>query len=274
MLTQREKDQLQESEHAAGVSLDIRDYNGPLDLLSHLIDERRADLDNLPIAEICSQYFAVLKASEAAGMDMDLASEFVLMGSTLLQIKSLLLLPEQKSAEPNEGPDPRAELVLRIMAYRRIKVLAEEIQGRMESWGSLPLKPAETPESLGIELSVVEDRLDRDKLMLAIRQLGERNAYRFGAANKRIRRILKRERFSVKEKMSQIIAKLKEKKHAFFHEFFPQGKSPIAERVSAFLAVLELLHSHSIEAVQSGPFAVILLRLIPSAKKEGEDHGQ
>lgn len=274
MWTETENNQLQEGDPAVGISLDIRDYNGPLDLLSHLIDERRADLDNLPIAEICSQYFEVLKASEAAGIDMDLASEFVLMGSTLLQIKSLLLLPEQKTPDLNEGPDPRAELVLRIMAYRRIKILAEEIQGRMDSWGSLPLKPAETPESLGIELSVVEDRLDPDILMLAIRQLAERNAYRFGAANRRIRRILKRERFSVKEKMSQIVAKLGEKKHAFFHEFFPQGKSPVAERVSAFLAVLELLHSHSIEAVQTGPFAVILLRLIPSAIKEGENDGQ
>lgn len=274
MWTETEKDQFQEGEPSVGISLDIRDYNGPLDLLSHLIDERRADLDNLPIAEICSQYFDILNASEAAGIDMDLASEFVLMGSTLLQIKSLLLLPEQKTADLNEGPDPRAELVLRIMAYRRIKILAEEIQGRMESWGGLPLKPAETPESLGIELSVVEDRLDPDKLMLAIRQLGERNAYRFGAANRRIRRILKRERFSVKEKMNQIIAKLGEKKHAFFNEFFPQGKSPVAERVSAFLAVLELLHAHSIEAVQTGPFAVILLRLIPAAKKEGGNDGQ
>lgn len=241
---------------------DIRQYDGPLDLLSHLIEENRADIQDLPIAEITGQYLEILEASSRAGIDMELASEFILMGSTLLQIKSLLLLPERSKEEAGEGPDPREELVLRLMAYRRIKLLAGELEKRFAAYGFSLMKPAETPERLGIEVEMVRDACELDKFEQAVTALANRNALRFGEKNMRIKRLLKREKFSVREKMSQIMDWLRTEKRFFFGELFSADKSPRAERVSAFLAVLELLRENKIKAEQKAPFAVILLERV------------
>ena len=101
-------------------------FEGPLDLLLHLIREHRVDIADIPIVQITDQYLAYLRAMEA--MNLNVAGEFLLMAATLLEIKSRMLLPKPpRIEEAEEGMDPRLELVQRLQDYQRYKVFIETL---------------------------------------------------------------------------------------------------------------------------------------------------
>lgn len=101
-------------------------FEGPLDLLLHLIREHRVDIADIPILQITDQYLAYLRAMEA--MNLNVAGEFLLMAATLLEIKSRMLLPKPPRPEETDGGgDPRAELVRRLEEYRRYQILVETL---------------------------------------------------------------------------------------------------------------------------------------------------
>ncbi len=103
-------------------------FEGPLDLLLHLIREHRVDIADIPILQITDQYLAYLRAMEA--MNLNVAGEFLLMAATLLEIKSRMLLPKPPRAEDaEEGEDPRLELVRRLEDYQRYKLFIETLAG-------------------------------------------------------------------------------------------------------------------------------------------------
>lgn len=255
----------------------IQDFNGPLDLLNYIIEERKADLFNLPIAEIADQYMHLLHHSEDTQINMELASEFLLMGATLLQIKTAMLLPEKVSESSEEGHDPRDELVLRLMAYRRMKILANELEAQLSARQKYYLKPPETPARLGIRGEWISDPPDLRKLEDAIKLLQERNALRLGEARRKMFHFIQRERFSVKNKVKEILNRLRREVRFFFNELFPIATCGKAERVSAFLAMLELIRENRISAFQEKPFGVILLEKSGPVRKtatEEHEHGQ
>ena len=97
-------------------------FNGPLELLMHLIEKNKIDIYDIPIAELTRQYLDYLEAMRE--MDMEVTSAFLVMAATLLQIKSRMMLPKKK-AEENEEEDPRQELVERLLEYRRFKEVSE-----------------------------------------------------------------------------------------------------------------------------------------------------
>ena len=101
-------------------------FEGPLDLLLHLIREHRVDIADIPIVQITDQYLAYLRAMEA--MNLNVAGEFLLVAATLLEIKSRMLLPKPpRIEEAEEGTDPRLELVQRLQDYQRYKVFIETL---------------------------------------------------------------------------------------------------------------------------------------------------
>lgn len=114
------------------MSLDIKlqKFEGPLDLLLHLIREHKMDIYDIPIAEITKQYIDYLDQMEE--MNLDIAGEFLLMASTLTYIKSRLLLPQESKGDifDDEGADPRAELVRRLLEYQRFKEVADGLKMR------------------------------------------------------------------------------------------------------------------------------------------------
>ncbi len=238
------------------ISYDIRQYASPLALLDHIIRDKQADLFDLPIAEITSQYLAVIEENSQAGLDMDLASEFVVMASTLMQIKTSMLLPRRPQAEAEAGP--MDELILQLMAYRRMKTLAEDLENRYELYGGTVQREALLPSQLGLELEVVEDPLKADRVWTAAENLAAINAQRYNQQNLRIKRLLKPERFTIKDAVRRLFKEFRSKSRVFFHELFPseQGRG---EKVSGFLAVLELVNTNRLEARQDKAFGPITL---------------
>ena len=236
----------------------IEEFTGPLDLLDHIIQSRRADLSNLPISEICDQYMEHLEAVEEENEQMDFASEFVLMGATLLQIKTAMLLPRRENAEEEED-DPRDELVLKLMAYRRVKALAESLEEKLEGKAKIFIRGPELPNHFGIQVETVQDEVSVDKLKEAIRNLSARNAERFSDEQRKAFAFVKRDRFSVKDKLKEILGRVKRETRVFFHELFPSFRCSKAERVTAFLGLLELLKTNQVSVRQEDSFAVILI---------------
>lgn len=110
-------------------------FEGPLDLLLHLITTKEVDIYDIPIATITEEYLRYLAQMEE--LDLDVAGEFIVMAATLIHIKSKMLLPEEETGEEGEEPDPRAELVARLVEYKRYKEAAEALATSEEIFSRL-----------------------------------------------------------------------------------------------------------------------------------------
>ncbi|MCK9252689.1 MAG: segregation/condensation protein A [Eubacteriales bacterium] len=237
--------------------LKISQFEGPLDLLIHLIEKNKVDIYDIPIAEITDQYLTYLDGLDE--LDMDLASDFLLMASTLLHIKSRLLLPGRSQSETPDEADPREELVLKLLEYRRCKTLAAELKTRHERYREARLKLPEPPGRLGLNLLAEPGRLNWDLFLEACQHLARQNRSRYQDQREKMTHILKRDKVSLKETMRQIVLAIVKKTRVFFNELFPDRLTTRTERVTAFLAVLELLRLNRIFVRQDRPFDVMLI---------------
>jgi len=223
--------------------LKIRQFEGPLDLLFHLIEKNDIDIYDIPIAEITDQYLVFLK-------DMD----------TLIHIKSRMLLPDRKAMQAaEEGEDLREELVIRLLQYRRCKTLAQELRGRYGQYSNCMTRLPSTPASLGIRIKDPPQEFDPDSFQKAITGVCARNEMRFADLSAKITHILKRDKVSVRDKMKIVWQKIVHSGRIFFHEIFPSQTTSKIEKIVGFMAVLELLRGNQITAEQERPFDVILL---------------
>ncbi len=129
------------------LSVKLDAFEGPLDLLLHLIEKNKVDIYDIPIAEITDQYLAYVAQMQET--DLDIMSDFLVMAATLLRIKSQMLLPEEPEEE-GEEEDPRTELVNRLLAYKMCKFMAEELKAREEDASLMlyrgPVLPDEVKE--------------------------------------------------------------------------------------------------------------------------------
>lgn len=250
-----------------GPELHIGSFAGPLDLLCHLIEKNKIDIYDIPISFITTQYMAYMENLDV--LDMDLVSDFLLMASTLLQIKSAMLLPLLRPAEENDEEDPRDELVFKLLAYRRARLLASEIARRQQLWTGAAFHLPETAKRLGIDVKVeaIGKELDFDKFLLGAERVGTRNRARYQDLASKMSQILQREKVSLRDKLSGIWSSLKRKGKLYFTELFPYGASK-QEKVVGFLAVLELLKSNRIYAKQDHPGDVIELSYNPESDAE------
>ena len=226
------------------LSLKLSAFEGPLDLLMHLIEKDKIDIYDIPIVSITEQYISYLR--NLSEFDMEIASEFLVMAATLLQIKSRMLLPKAPVADEEEETDPRQQLVEMLVEYRRIKQLA----------ASLLLMKDEA------------DRYFQRRPMFA--DVCERvlPSYSVGALLKALASMVNSENkpaayiepqaFSVQEKMAAILKRLQKKPQGFLlNELFVSGIP--GEKVAAFLGVLELLKMGMITINQSAQFAPIYI---------------
>ena len=111
-----------------GIPVKLEAFEGPLDLLLHLIDKNKINIYDIPIVMITEQYMEYISAMESK--DMDIMSEFLVMAATLLNIKSKMLLPKVETLEEEEGEDPRKELVERLLEYKMYKYMSYELKDR------------------------------------------------------------------------------------------------------------------------------------------------
>lgn len=235
----------------------LRKFEGPLDLLFHLIEKNDIDIYDIPIAEVTDQYMEYL--DKMSSLDMEVASEFLLMAATLVHIKSRMLLPDRNVSEDSSEPDPREELVVKLLEYRRCKMLASDLKDRYRDYSKCVYRLPQTASSLGIKVENIPAPVDEDALNKGIDDVCKRNKVRFADIASRITHILKRDKFSIRDKIRFVWDSIKGKGKVFFHELFPSHKVEKMDRIVGFLAVLELLRGDQIKAEQEKPFDVIMI---------------
>ena len=226
----------------ANLSIKVQDFEGPLDLLIHLIEKEKIDIYDIPIVAVTEQYIEYLQAMTE--FDIEIASEFLLMAATLLQIKSRMLLPKQTAETV-----PRQLLVEMLVEYRRIKVCASNL-------AELKLQAERCRYRLPLLSGFVERSLkqyEAAELISAMLTLlsvkTENTAY------------IERQEFNVQDKMNEIVHMLSQHLNGVeFAKVFSRTGSR-SEKVASFLAVLELLKLGVVTINQTVAFAPIYIFL-------------
>lgn len=232
---------------STSVKLEI--FEGPLDLLLHLIKKNEVSITDIPIATITEQYLATLELMQT--MNLDVAGEFLVMAATLIHIKSRMLLPAgEDEEEGDEGEDPRAELVRRLLEYQRFKEAAEELQSReilgRDVFARIPDSPEHNP-------TVVIEQPSLFDLISALRQILER------FPEERVHEVVL-ERVSVREKMNLLLDSLHQRGRVIFQDLFETATSRL-EVVMTFLAMLELVKIRAIRISQEEGMGPIMIEL-------------
>jgi segregation and condensation protein A len=238
------------------VKLEI--FEGPLDLLIHLIHKNEVDIFDIPIAVITDQYLEYLDIMKA--LNINIAGDFFLMASTLIHIKSRMLLPESKE---DEEEDPRMEITRPLLEYMRLKEMAEELSDReiLDRDVFARQIPPDFQDQIGDEGPQLDVNLFQ--LMDAFKRIVDQ---KLPGVQLRIQL----EEWSVKEKMELIMDCLKHKGPMFFNEIFSENKT-ISEFIATFLALLELVHIGLVKLFQPSPEMDI--QLTPSFDENGENGG-
>ena len=223
-------------------------FEGPLDLLLHLIKINEIDISDIPIATITDQYLEYLDLLRA--LDINVAGEFLVMASTLMHIKSKILLPK-KEDYLEEIEDPREELVRSLTEYMQLKDAANELASRDILYRDVFKR--------GIERNSGEEDIATTKVTL----YDLMDAFKKVIRKKHPGIILKfsAETWSVKKKMVEIIRILKEKKNLLLGDLFSAMES-ISEMIATFLALLELVRTGFINVFQIKEDSDIMLETI------------
>lgn len=238
------------------LSFKVAAFEGPLDLLLHLISKNKVNIYDIPIAEITDQYLEYIDAMRE--LDMDVGGEFLVMASQLLLIKSRMLLP----VENEEEEDPRLELADRLEEYRRYKLISEEMEQLSHFADNLVFKESEPLDFPKIKIE--NKSLEVDKLYSAFMTVLERGRIRASLEPKSFRRVIGRTNYSVREASNRIIHLIAENDTVEFEDLF-EGMYYRGEMVAAFLAVLELMKENYI-SVEEVDGKLYCLR----GEKEGE----
>jgi len=246
----------------------LENFEGPLDLLLHLIRQNEMSIYDIPIAQITEQYLAAIQ--DLAAVDIDRASEFLVMAATLLGIKARMLLPKPPKAllEPeveDEGEDPRAELVRQLVAYSQFKQVAEMLRGREQEMFKIHMRGLFIEEPSGprpLEGVTLADLVKAFQEVL-------REEWNW--------REVPREEIPLREKIREVSFLVARSPGGVrFRDLLTRGRSRL-EVVVTFLAVLELMRQRLITAVQNKLFGEILLcraepGLSAAAPAEGEGY--
>lgn len=227
----------------------IENFEGPLDLLLHLIKKNEMDIYDIPIAGITAQYLTYIDAMK--NLNLDVAGEFVLMAATLLHIKSRLLLPSTEDEEPEEEEeDPRAELVRKLLEYQKYKEAAVTLDampllGREIFARTFPPAELEGPDDCGFEAVGLYDLVEAFRSVL--RESPPESFHEIDA-----------ERLSVTERVNGILSLLTGRESLSFMELF-SGRPDRHEVVVTFLATLELVRLKLVRLIQNSRFGAIWL---------------
>jgi segregation and condensation protein A len=221
-------------------------FEGPLDLLLYLIRRQNLDILEIPIAEITRQYVEYIEVMKE--LQLELAGEYLLMAAMLAEIKSRMLLPKPLDADEEEA-DPRAELIRRLQEYERFKQAAGQID-------NLPRLERDVHQAIAepVEKPVVTrlPDLTLKELLLAFKDVLSR-------AEMLAHFHVRREPLSVRQRMSEVLAKVQTVGFTEFRQLFDVSEGRMGVTVT-FLALLELLKESLIELVQNEPFAPIHVR--------------
>lgn len=226
------------------LTLKLPVFEGPLDLLIHLIKKAQVDIYDIPIATITEQYLDYLFAAQE--LDMELASEFLVMAATLLSIKARMLLPcppKEETGEEEPGIDPRQELVEQLLEYRRYKEAAAMLSERQELWMNTFEREGDDPSIFFPQILPPLHGVELSSLFFIFHQL----LTRAGPEEPKVREIA-RERVTVQDKIRFLLALLQKERRGVSFVGLCDGVDR-GEIVVTFLAVLELMKMRRIQVI-------------------------
>jgi len=242
--------------HALEVFLEA--FEGPLDLLLYLIRRQNIDILDIPIVEITRQYVQYIEMMNE--LQFELAGEYLLMAATLAEIKSRMLLPRSQVEADEEEDDPRAELVRRLLEYERFKQAAEDLDSLERLERDNVIAAVDAPE---IPRVTKLPDLALKEVLLAFQDVLRRTEM---FAHHHVRR----ERLSVRERMTQVLLALEGERYRSFVELFDPTEGRIGVTVT-FLAILELVKESLVDLVQAEPFGPIHVRAANGNKAASEE---
>ena len=245
------------------ISYRLQNFEGPLDLLLHLIEVNKVDIYDIPIAQITDQYLEYIGRMEIH--DMETASDFLVMASELLRIKSKMLLPAQKSEEEEESGDPREELTRRLIEYKMYKYLARILKGQGLAAGRCCYKETTMPPDITyspepVDLEQLVGGLDISRLQEIFSQVMQRSADRIDPVRSRFGKI-EEEPVDFAERSRQIRKLVRtKKKDLSFRRLLDSGSSK-EEVIVTFLVVLEMMKDGTVHTRQDRIFDDILIEV-------------
>ena len=244
------------------LTVKLQVFEGPLDLLLHLIEKNKVDIYDIPIVTITDQYLEYVRQMEHD--DMNVTSEFLVMAATLLDIKSRMLLPRDEDEDSEEG-DPRDELVRRLLEYKMFKYMSEELREKNRHAGFTYFKPQDLPAEVRSYVpplnyeELIGDRTAQS-LQDVFRDVLKRKKSRVDPIRSGFGKI-QREEISVADKQLYVRAYLENHPHADFREMLELENSR-EEIIVTFLVILELMKSQKIRITQDEAFGRIWIDLV------------
>lgn len=236
------------------IAFKIDEFEGPLDLLLHLIKENKMDIMNIEIELITKQYMDYLALQEK--MNLEIASEYLVLASELLEIKSKLLLPNQKNEEDEEvEDDPREELVNRLLEYQNYKEITKLLHERESLRREIYTKAPENIKNYIDEVKEISVDVSLDDLMLAFKRYLERQK-----ENQPLKTKVTVNEISVSSRRHDIKRLLRLKRRVSFFELFPVVTKEYV--VATFLAVLEMAKSGELVITQKATFDEIICEVV------------
>ena len=235
----------------------INDFEGPLDLLLHLIKESKMDIMNIEIEKITAQYMNYINSQEK--MNLEVSSEYLVLASELLEIKSKMLLPRVKSEDcEDEENDPREELVNRLLEYQAYKDITKVLQEKELLRKEIYTKIPENVSNYVDEVHEIHADVTLDDLVNALKKYYQRKL-----ESKPLKTKVTVNEISVSSRRSDIKSILKDKKCVSFFELFPIVSKDYI--VATFLAVLEMAKSRELIIKQDRAFEDIVCEVVESA---------
>ena len=252
------------------ISYKLEKFEGPLDLLLHLIEKNKVDIYDIPIVEITKQYLDYVNQMEKE--DLNIVSDFLVMAATLLDIKSRMLLPALETEE-GEEEDPRAELVARLLEYKKYKLMAQELADMEEEAGDVLFKMPTVPKEVAkhqppVDLDKLLDGLTLAKLQRIFDSVMRRQKEKIDPIRSKFGTI-KREPISLETKIMDVMHYARKHRKFSFRQMLERQRDKL-EVVVSFLAILELMKIGKIHLTQEHTFDDMWIETLEQEGEEGE----
>lgn len=237
----------EENKIEINIKLDV--FEGPFDLLLALLERNKLEITDIKISLIADQYIDVLSQH----FDMEIASEFLVMASWLLHLKSKKLLPKQEKEEEEISEE---ELIRRLTQYKKYKDVTPQITEKYLFWSKSFYK---MPEPLEFPKKYEPPVIEANAFLSCYRDVKTRYELRQNDNREKMERILNVEKVSLRDKMKQVVANVIKRTKTKFSELFSPKKNSRAEIVTGFLALLELTRRKRVRAQQEENFGEITI---------------
>ena len=237
------------------IKIKVQAFEGPLDLLVHLIKKNQMNVYDIQISIITKQYLEYIDLMQE--LNLDLASEFLVMAATLIHIKSKMLLPRPETAagDPTEEEDPRDALVRRLIEHQQFKAAAEMLHDKEALRSAQWARPESRIEEIAGDDYEPEIEVDLFSLLSAFKQVLER-------ARERPPVVLPPEQISIETRIEQMLERLSETEACGFEDLFADVDDR-AGLIVTFLALLEMIRLKLVRVFQSGSFSPIRVYKCP-----------